>query len=316
MRALSLRDRRLEYSGDVPAPVPIGDEVLVSVRQAGICETDLQLAQGYMGFSGILGHEFVGIAQSGRLSGKRVVGEINCNCRNCPRCDRGLGNHCANRTVIGIERHDGAFADLVAVPEHNLHVIPDSVSDDDAVFVEPLAAAFQVREQVEINRGDQVTICGDGRLALMSAKAIMLTGADVSIIGKHEHKLARFGAMGLRTHLLDEVSTERTCDVVVDCTGSTSGLSLALQLVRPRGTIVLKTTVAAQHELSLAKIVIDEITVVGSRCGPFDKAIHALADQAVDVAHLITHRFPIESAVEAMRVAKSPDALKVVLELT
>ncbi len=315
MRALILRNQQLAFSDELPLPVPSDGEIIVKVGQAGICETDLQLAAGYMGFSGILGHEFVGVAQSGPLAGQRVVGEINCPCRHCPRCDAGLGNHCGNRTVIGIYRHDGAFADFVAVPQHNLHVLPDSVSDDEAVFVEPLAAAFEILEQVAIHQDDQVTICGDGRLALMSAKAIGLTGASISVIGKHPAKLARFESLGVQTRLLQEAVDQQSGDVVVDCTGSTTGLPLALQLIRPRGTIVMKTTVAANHELSLAKIVIDEVTIVGSRCGPFAKAIEALASRNVDVSDLITHRFPIESAVQAMETATSPDALKVVLQL-
>jgi threonine dehydrogenase-like Zn-dependent dehydrogenase len=314
MRALSLDDNQLRFSHDHPPPVTADDEILVKVIQAGICETDLQLARGYMGFSGVLGHEFVGVAQSGPLEGRRVVGEINCNCRSCPRCAAGLGNHCGQRTVIGIDRHDGAFADFVSVPQHNLHALPDAVSDDEAVFVEPLAAAFQISEQVNIGKHERVVICGDGRLALLSAKAILLSGADVAVIGKHANKLARFESLGVTTHLLSDSITDQSYDIVVDCTGSTSGLPLALELVRPRGTIVMKTTVAANHDLSLAKIVIDEITLVGSRCGPFAQAIAALASRDVDVSSLITHRYPIEAAVEAMNVAKSPDALKVVLE--
>jgi len=315
MRALTLDDNQLLFSSDHPTPVPAEDEILVKVTQAGICETDLQLASGYMGFSGILGHEFVGVAQSGPLAGQRVVGEINCNCRVCPRCQAGLGNHCGHRTVIGIDRHDGVFADYVAVPQHNLHALPDAVSDDQAVFVEPLAAAFQINAQVDIGKQDRVVICGDGRLALLSAQAILLTGADVSVVGKHAAKLARFASLGITTQLVSELGAASTYDIVVDCTGSTSGLPLALRLVRPRGTIVMKTTVAAHHDLSLAQIVIDEITLVGSRCGPFTTAIEALANQSVDVSSLITHRYPIESAVEAMKVATSPDALKVVLQL-
>ncbi len=251
----------------------------------------------------------------GPWHGQRVVGEINCNCRCCPRCHAGLGNHCSHRTVIGIDRHDGAFADYVAVPQHNSARLADAVSDDQAVFVEPLAAAFQINEQVNIGKQDRVVICGDGRLALLSAKAILLTGADVSVVGKHTAKLARFGSLGVTTQLLSQLGKPPTYDIVVDCTGSISGLPLALRLVRPRGTIVMKTTVAAHHDLSLAQIVIDEITLVGSRCGPFATAIEALANQSVEVSSLITHRYPIESAVEAMKVATSPGALKVVLQL-
>ncbi len=178
MRAVTFHDNELAFSSDRPTPTPGVDEVLVKVTQAGICETDLQLARGYMGFGGILGHEFVGVAQSGPLEGRRVVGEINCNCRDCPRCAAGLGKHCGNRTVIGIDRHDGAFADFVAVPQHNLHTVPDSVSNDEAVFVEPLAAAFQIGQQVAIGKEDRVAICGDGRLALTECQSDLAFGAQ------------------------------------------------------------------------------------------------------------------------------------------
>lgn len=315
MRALSLQNEQLTYSNDVPPPVPAPGEVLVKVKQAGICETDLQLARGYMLFQGILGHEFVGIAQAGILQGQRVVGEINCCCRNCNRCRAGLGNHCGQRTVLGIDRHDGAFADLIAVPEANLHAVPDSVSDDEAVLVEPLAAAFEILEQVDICHKDRIVICGDGRLALLCAKAVASTGATIHVIGKHVAKLSRFQLMGFEATLWNAPLPEMLFDIAIDCTGSPSGLPLALQLVRPRGRVVLKTTVAADHTLSLAKIVIDEITVVGSRCGPFDKAIEALASQRVDLSGFITHRFPIESSLQAMEFAKSPGAFKVVLNL-
>ena len=314
MRAITLHEGTLAFDADHKPPTAQVGETLVEVIRAGICETDLQLARGYMGFHGILGHEFVGRAQTGPLLGQRVVGEINCNCQNCPRCHSGLGNHCGRRTVIGIDRHDGAFADLVAVPNQNLHLVPDEVCDDQAVFVEPLAAAFQVLEQVPVSAQHSVLICGDGRLALMCANVLKLTGAAVTVIGKHPSKLARFESMKVRTELLDDHCTE-VFDVVVDCTGSKSGLELALSLTRPRGTIVLKTTVAADHQLSMAKIVIDEISVIGSRCGPFDKAINALKDGCIEVNQWITHRFAIESGLQAIEQAAAPESLKVVLEI-
>lgn len=316
MRAVSIRSGQVRFRDDAPMPKPAAGEVLVRVTRAGICETDLQLAKGYMNFDGILGHEFVGIAESGQFNGQRVVGEINCNCRQCPRCDASLGNHCANRTVIGIDRHDGAFAQYVAVPQHNLHVVPDAVSDDEAVFVEPLAAAFQITQQVAVQSGHQVLILGDGRLGLMSAKAIVLSGADITVIGKHKHKLQRFALLGAATRLLGQPIQKESFHVVVDCTGSPTGLAMAMQLVRPRGTIVMKTTVAANHDISLAPIVINEINVVGSRCGPFDKALNALANCNVLVDNLITHRFGLQSAAEAMRCAASPESFKVIFDIS
>jgi threonine dehydrogenase-like Zn-dependent dehydrogenase len=321
VRAITIRRGAVEFRDDSPEPIPARGEVVIDVIQAGICETDLQLARGYMGFSGILGHEFVGVATSGKHAGQRVVGEINCNCRECPRCKVGLGNHCGNRTVIGIDRHDGVFAQHVAIPEQNLHFVPDSVTDDEAVFVEPLAAALQIGEQVELSPSTRTAVLGDGRLGYLSAQAIKLSTNDVTVIGKHSSKLARFEVIGIATSKLDaatrgtSVDLRDSFDVVVDCTGSSDGLPMALNLVRPRGTVVMKTTVAAEHQLSLAPIVIDEITVVGSRCGPFDKAIRALEEKSIDVSKLITHRYPLASVHQAMKAAVSPDALKVVFDI-
>jgi threonine dehydrogenase-like Zn-dependent dehydrogenase len=225
-----------------------------------------------------------------------------------------LGNHCPSRTVLGIDRHDGAFADRIAVPEANLHRIPDSISNAEAVFVEPLAAAFQIGRQVDLD-GTRVAILGDGRMAILCAQVIANETPDLTVIGKHETKLKRFRDLKIRAQSLDEAVDAKSFDVVVDCTGSESGLPLALQLVRPRGTIVMKTTVAGPHQLSLAPIVIDEVTLVGSRCGPFPEAIDALQNNRVKVSHLITHRFPIDQAEQAFRAATEPDAMKVLFEI-
>ena len=315
MQAITFDHGEIQFHSDYRDPRPGPDEVRVRVLQAGVCETDLQLARGYMGFSGVPGHEFVGIAQAGKFAGQRVVGEINCNCRQCPRCQSGLGNHCDNRTVVGIDRHDGAFAQWVCIPEFNLHAVPDSISDDQAVFVEPLAAAFQIGTQVDFDRVHRAIILGDGRLGYLCAQAIAPHVKPLDIVGKHAAKLARFERLGLNTIALSDLRANKDYDLVVDCTGSVSGLPLALELTRPRGTVVLKTTVAAQHELSLAAIVIDEIQVLGSRCGPFDQAIEALEKGWVDVSSLITNRFSLKEADHAMQVAGGPDAFKVVFDV-
>ena len=316
MRAITLQDGDLSFDRGYPEPSTADGESRIRVIQAGICETDLQLAQGYMDFSGVLGHEFVGVAETGPLAGQRVVGEINCNCQQCQRCKTGLGNHCADRTVLGIDQHDGAFADFVSLPNHNLHVLPDTVSNDQAVFVEPLAAAFQILEQVSVAAGDEVLVCGDGRLSLMCVSVLQETNAKITVVGKHMQKLERFNSLVAHTELLrDHENASALYDVAVDCTGSPTGLSHALQHVRPRGTLVMKTTVAAEHQLSLAKIVIDEITVVGSRCGPFGKAISALAEDRVSVEQWITSRYPIESGLIAFEKATASDSLKVILEI-
>lgn len=316
MRAICIDRNGVRFQSEHPSPTPLSGEVLVDVIAAGICETDLQLAQGYMGFVGILGHEFVGVATSGPFAGARVVGEINCNCRQCPRCQSGLGNHCAHRSVVGIHEHDGAFADQVAIPQTSLHRVPDSVSDDQAILIEPLAAALQIQQQIELAKIQKAIVLGDGRLANLCAQAISEQVKNVQVVGKHKLKLARFRRLGIRATQLEDLVCEKEFDLVVDCTGSVTGLPLALQLVRPRGTVVMKTTVAADHEVSLAPIVIDEISLVGSRCGPFGRAIESLQAERFDLSNLVTHRFALEEAKQAFQAAVDPSAFKVVFDVS
>ena len=290
--------------------------IRVRVLQAGICETDLQLIQGYMGFQGVLGHEFVGLAEDGRFAGQRVVGEINCPCGECPTCQAGMGNHCPRRSVLGILNHDGCFAESVWLPEANLHPVPDHVTDDMAVFTEPLAAAFQIPAQVPFDPDCDAIILGDGRLANLCAQVLKRSGLDLLVIGKHDHKLKRLADLGIRTRLLADVSEGRVADLVVDCTGSPTGFPTACQLVRPRGTIVLKTTIAGESGPNLAPLVIDEIQVIGSRCGPFVPALQALADGSIDVASLITARYGIDDGLAALQAAQQKDQLKVLLKVS
>lgn len=315
MRAIVL-DEQVLMTASRPAPSPRDGEVLVQVTRAGVCETDLQLIKGYMGFRGVLGHEFVGVAQSGSYAGRRVVGEINCSCGACPTCRAGRSTHCPNRTVLGILNHDGAFADLIAVPQRNLHVVPDSVPDDVAVFTEPVAAAFQIPAQLPIRRDDRIVVLGDGRLGNLCAQVLAGLCDRVLVVGKHPEKLALVAAKGIETALLGDVALDRGADIVVDCTGSESGLPASLQLVRPRGTIVLKTTVAGTQTLAWAPFVIDEVTLVGSRCGPFDEALAALASGRVDVRPLITDRFSLSDGLAALDRAQQRGVLKVLLDVT
>ncbi len=314
MRAVVLTD---EVTLDVsrPEPVPLPGEVLVRVLRAGICETDLQLVKGYMGFRGILGHEFVGVALSGPFAGRRVVGEINCGCARCDLCRRGLATHCPNRTVLGILAHDGAFADLIAVPQRNLHEVPDSMSTDVAVFTEPVAAAFQIPAQIPISADDRVVVLGDGRLGNLCGQVLAGLSNRVLVVGKHPGKLALLAGLGIQTALLAEVAPDRSADIVVDATGSETGLPTALTLVRPRGTIVLKTTVAGAQTLAWAPFVIDEVTLVGSRCGPFDQALKALESGRVEVGGLISGRFDLSRGVEALEQARTRQVLKVLLDV-
>ena len=314
MRAIVF-NKTLQYRTDTDLRQSGPDDVIVDVVKAGICETDLQLCQGYMGFSGTLGHEFVGIARTGRFAGQRVVGEINCACHACAMCRRDLSNHCPNRTVIGIVAHDGAFADSVVVPDCNLHVVPDHVTDDEAVFVEPIAAACRIAEQVPLSGGEVVTVLGDGRLGNLCAQVLRHQGCQVRVVGKHDFKLRILEQLEIPTIKLDELQPQRDSDIVVDCTGSPIGLTTAMQLVRPCGTIVLKTTVAADQTLHMAPFVIDEIKLVGSRCGPFDEALQLLYSRAISVAPLLTAIYPLEAAITAFEHAIRKDALKVLFSV-
>ncbi len=314
MRAIVLEDS-VRFVPVRPEPVPADGEVLVRVLCAGVCETDLQLVKGYMGFRGVLGHEFVGVAESGPFAGRRVVGEINCACRRCDTCRAGYPTHCPHRTVLGILNHDGAFADHIAVPQHNLHLVPDALPNDVAVFTEPVAAAYQIPAQLEIGRHDRVVVLGDGRLGNLCAQVLARISDRVLAVGKHASKLALLSARGIETALLSDVLGERLADVVVDCTGSATGLPTALRLVRPRGTIVLKTTVAGSQELAWAPFVIDEVTLVGSRCGPFDRALKGLEDGEVDVRPLLADRFDLSRGLDALARAQAPGVLKVLLDV-
>lgn len=325
MRALYWDGRELKFRADYPAPRIVGapggrpadgdrSRALIRIHLAGICSTDLQIFKGYMGFTGIPGHEFVGSVVDGPPEhiGRRVAGEINFGCGGCDACRRDLSRHCANRSVMGILDADGAFAEYVAVPAENLHVIPESVSDEEAVFTEPLAAAFEILTQIQLNPGDEVLVLGDGKLGNLCAQALRLTGAKISALGKHADKLALIKKAGVRTIELKDWRP-RWFDVVVEATGSASGLELALGAVRPRGTLILKSTIAGNHQVSLAPIVINELNVIGSRCGPFPDALEALAARRVSVTPLIDKIYPLEDGVAAVRHAATPGAKKILL---
>lgn len=317
MRAL-VWSNSLSLDPQQPAPPASEGDSLVRVLQAGICATDLEIVKGYMGFRGILGHEFVGQvleAPDKALVGKRVVGEINIVCGRCDLCMAGLSNHCRNRSVLGILNHGGAFADYLRLPAANLYVIPDTIDNDQATFVEPLAAAFQVIKQVNLDGRKWVTVLGDGRLGLLVAQVLQSAAVPVRVIGRHPEKLALCEKWSIRSRPLSEIKPRHDQDVVVECTGSAEGFELAMQMVRPRGTIVLKSTVATGRPLNLAPLVIDEITVVGSRCGPFRDAIRALATKQIDVVSLIHRRMRLDQGVEAMALAARKGVLKVLLSM-
>jgi len=316
MRALRWDGHTLRFTSAYPTPHVTAEMALLRVRLAGICSTDLQILHGYMGFRGIPGHEFVGEVCAGPADwlGKRVVGEINFACASCTVCQQGLERHCPYRRVMGIVGADGSFAEYVAVPVRNLHLVPEAVTDEEAVFTEPLAAAFAILEQVHLQPDAAVVVLGDGKLGLLCAQVLHHTGARVTVVGKHAHKLRIAHQCGLRTILLSDWRPQPQADVVVEATGTTAGLQLAIAAVRPRGTLILKSTIAQEHTLSLASLVVHEVTVIGSRCGRFPPALRALECKGVAVTPLIAAVYPLTEGVEAVNHAARPGVLKVLLQ--
>ena len=313
MRAITFR-RSLRFRKDLPEPRPRRDEARIRVRLAGICNTDLEIARGYMGFGGTLGHEFVGEVERGPggLVGRRVVGEINCGCGRCAECRSGDPRHCPGRSVLGILGRDGAMADVVTLPARNLHVVPDEVPDESAVFAEPLAAAFEILEQVPVEPGLEAVVLGDGKLGLLVAQVLAQAGARVTAVGRHDEKLRLLRRRGIRLRR-SGARGRLEADLVAECTGTARGLEEALAIVRPRGTVILKSTVAEKEALDLAPVVIDEVRIVGSRCGPFRPALDALARESVDVAGMVSEVYPIEKGVEAFDHAATAGTLKVLI---
>lgn len=288
---------------------------LLRLRVGGICNTDLELARGYYGFRGTPGHEFVADvaeADSPELAGRRVVGEINAACGRCDWCARDLGRHCPHRKVLGIAGLDGAFSEFFLLPERNLHPVPDSVSDEEAVFVEPLAAACEILDQVALPAGAEVAVLGDGKLGLLVAQVLAIHGAKVCLWGRHAEKLAIAQAAGLETALAAELPHARY-DWVVEATGSRHGLEQAVHMTRPRGAIILKTTVHGAVRLDAAPIVVNEITVIGSRCGRFEPALALLAGGRLRLREMISGQYPLADAPRAFRAAARPGALKILL---
>jgi len=315
MNALWLENQQLTLRSDVPMPEPPPNEALIRVVRAGICNTDLELVRGYYPYRGVLGHEFVGIVESeGVWQGRRVCGEINAACGDCVQCRAGRNTHCDRRTVLGIVNRDGAFADYLTLPFENLQAVPDSVPNDEAVFTEPLAAALEITQQIQIRPTDDVVVLGDGKLGLLCAQVLALTGCHLLALGRHPQKLAILAARGIRTALVTEAPDLRA-DVVVECTGSAEGFDLARKLLHPRGKLVLKSTYAGLASVDLSRVVVDEITVVGSRCGPFAPALDLLARKLIDVHSLIHARYPLREGLAAMEHARQPGVLNVLLEV-
>jgi len=307
-------DLRVE---NVPMPVPAPGEALVRVLTAGICNTDIEIRRGYMTYSGILGHEFVGVvekAQNSYLTGKRVVGEINCVCGQCRYCKMEMPNHCLSRSVLGIYNRPGAFAEYVTLPEENLHIVPSAIRDDVAVFTEPLAAAFRITEQIPISSTDRILILGDGKLGQLVAQTLWLYSKNIVCVGKHAWKLDMLSSRGIGTAMRD-TPLEEQADIVVDATGSPDGLQQALLLVRPEGTVMLKTTCVEPLHADSRIAVVNEVRILGSRCGPFRPALEALALGTVETRPMITESYPLDDAPYAMTRAEDSGVMKVLLHI-
>ncbi|MFW6062862.1 MAG: MDR/zinc-dependent alcohol dehydrogenase-like family protein [Chloroflexota bacterium] len=315
MQALILKDGGLQYKKDYERPEPQADEALIRVRLAGICATDLEVVRGYAGFEGVMGHEFVGVvegAPDARWEGRRVVGGINLGCGRCATCLADGPEHCPHRTVLGIIDKDGVFADYVTLPMANLQPVPDGVPDEAAVFVEPLAAALRIREQVRVRPTADVAVVGPGRLGLLVGQVLALAGTRVTMLGRSEASLQLPQELGLGTGLAPDFAQD-TFDFVVEATGNEAGLAEALRLVRPLGTLVMKSTFAGAATVDLTKLVVGEINVVGSRCGPFAPALRLLERGEVAVEPLIDGEYPLSKAVEAFEHAARPGVRKILL---
>lgn len=316
MKALFLAEGKIRLR-KIPEPVPLKNEAVVKVLRAGICNTDLELIKGYMEFEGVLGHEFVGRvvhSPDSQWLNKRVVGEINIACGCCRCCLQGRAKHCPDRTVLGISGRAGAFAEYLSLPVDNLHQVPDSVSDRAAVFVEPLAAACDILDKTDIDETLSVAVLGDGKLGLLASQVVRLKTPQVCCFGKHAKKLELLQQSGIQvsTRVKDE---SRKFDIVVEATGKICGLKQSLAIVRPEGQIILKSTLSQQVPLDMSKIVVDEIRLTGSRCGPFDKAIDLLSGRKIAPENLVRGEYPLERFEEAFRAAADAEVIKVLFVL-
>lgn len=313
-------DSELKYVDTYPDPDPGPNEALIKVLMAGICNTDLEITKGYMGFKGVLGHEFVGVVQKVNapdqsLVGQRVVGEINCFCGTCEYCQRDRKSHCPNRNTLGIVNKDGAFAEYLTLPISNLWIVPSQILDEEAVFVEPLAAAYEILEQIHLSPNNHVLVLGDGKLGLLCAFVLNLAGQEVTLCGNHPKKLQIALKQRIATILRTDLKPDKGYDVVIESTGVATGFDTAVHCVRPRGFIVLKSTIAAGKEVNLTPLVIDEITLVGSRCGPFGPALRALSKGFFPLRPMISGTYRLEQFKEAFAKACERGTLKVLFDI-
>ena len=316
MQALRFTDKKLKLS-EIPQPNK-PDEAIVRVLKSGICNTDIEIVKGYANFEGTIGHEFVGVVEESndapQFVGKRVVGEINAGCGLCELCLTGDSRHCPARTVLGIVGRDGAHAEFLSLPSRNLFEVPKEISDVQAVFVEPLAAAFGITEQVEIIPETKVAVVGDGKLGILCAQSLALKSRNVSLVGKHKRKLKIVENRNIEGVLLENIlKLNRQFDVVVEASGSETGFDLALNLIKPRGKLVLKSTFHGEAKWQAQRVVVDEITIIGSRCGRFPPALDLLKNNLIDVENLISEEFKLEDGVKAMQKAAQKNVMKVIL---
>jgi len=312
--------KALVFDGDlsireVPEPEPTGSEVLIRIVYSAICNTDLEIIKGYMGFKGIPGHEFVGsvVSPGSPLYGKLVVGEINCPCGHCYLCKTGRPTHCGNRSVLGISGHPGIFAEFVVLPAENLHVLPENLDPVVAVFTEPLAAAIEIFDQIHIKPAEEAFIFGAGKLGLLISMVFKLGGTSYKTFDLQDIKILKGREMGLNIHQVSSLPETQRAEVCIDCTGSAEGIKLALAHLQPRGRLILKTTVAKTGPIDLNAIVINEFSIIGSRCGPFQPALNLLADGLINPRPLISQTYNFEDIIDAFEHAAKPGTMKVLI---
>ncbi|MBF0358366.1 MAG: alcohol dehydrogenase catalytic domain-containing protein [Magnetococcales bacterium] len=315
MQALVI-NKGIHFDGKYPQPLPKPGEAVIKTLLGGICATDIELLKGYADFNGVAGHEFVGIveqADNPALIGKRVVGEINTPCNSCPTCNRGDGNHCPNRLALGIRMQNGVFAERFTLSQANLHLVPDSLSDRQALFTEPLAAALEILSQIHIGPKDSVAILGDGKLGLLIAQVLALTGCDLLLIGRHPERLKLLTRQTVKACSTDQLPKGYSAKIVVECTGNSRGFAQARKLVQPRGCLVLKSSYSENCLVDLSSMVVDEITLIGSRCGPFAAALRLLESGLIETEPLIEAEFSLNQGVEAFETAQQKGTMKVLL---
>lgn len=315
MKGVWLEDKTLCLKDDIDTENLPKDETLVKVLRSGICNTDIELMNGYYPYTGILGHEFVGevVDARSKLNGKIVVGEINCVCHECVFCTTNMKRHCSNRTVMGIVNKSGTHAEYLTLPEENLLAVPESVSVQDACFVEPLAAALEIQEQISIQESDKVAVIGDGKLGLLISKTIALTKCNLTVFGHHEEKLSILEDDGISTCVNVSEAEMGTFDIVIECSGNEKAFEQAVSMLRPRGTLVMKSTHEGKTKFNAAAVIVNELTLIGSRCGPFDKALDLLASGQLNLSSLLQYEFPLSNAMEAFQRAQQKEVLKVQL---